>query len=224
MAETAQSEYGDDVARHRAAVPQRVECREACAHQRGRLNGRQVLWHERNCTGGGDQELPIAAVIRDAGDLTAHAGEELSTATVIAIPAIAAIPADSHLLARLPSCDTGAERIDHPGHFMAGNPGVLKSWENPLFRDRIAVADAASLHLTPHQPGDWLRDGTFHDLEGAFGAGDLSDPHHGHVSSLRIQTSRANTGVMEGAALSRTLERRDLCHRPLSRLLTAVIL
>ena len=63
MAEAAQPEHGDDVARPRAAVPQRVERGEPGAHQRGRLDGRQVGGHQRDRAGGGDHVLAVAAVI-----------------------------------------------------------------------------------------------------------------------------------------------------------------
>jgi hypothetical protein len=69
---------------------------------------------------------------------------------VVALSAIAAVPPDPDPLARLPSSDVGADRVDHAGHLMAGNPRVLNTREKALFRHRIAVADAASLHLDSH--------------------------------------------------------------------------
>src|SRR4051812_43658717 len=86
-------------------------------------------------------------------------------------------------LARLPPGDAGADRVDHPGHLMAGNPRVLNPWEKALFRQRIAVANAAGLHLDPHRAGARLRNLPFNDLEGSFRAGDLRDTHHCHVAS-----------------------------------------
>ena len=62
VAEAAQAEHGDDVARPGAAVPQGVERGEAGAHQRGRLDGRQVGGHQRDRAGGGDHVLAVAAV------------------------------------------------------------------------------------------------------------------------------------------------------------------
>ena len=139
---------------------------------------------QRDRAGGGDHVLAVAAVVGDAGDLAAHAGEELPAAAGVAIAAVAAVPADAHPLARLPSGDAGADRVDHPGHLMAGDARVLDSREEPLLGDRIAVADAAGLHPDPHRPGTRLRDRPLDDLEGAVGAGDLRDTHHRHVDSL----------------------------------------
>src|SRR5262249_34216587 len=126
------------------------------------------------------------------GNLAAHAGEELAAAAVVARPAIASVPAHTHLLARLPSGNTRADGIDDTGHFMAGNPRVLQAWRSPLLRERIAVADAASLHPDPYRPGTRLRDRPFHDLEGSFRARDLRDTHHPHVPSFHRPTSKVN--------------------------------
>ena len=191
VAEPAQPEHGDDVARPRAAVAQRVERGQAGAHQRGRLDGRQVGGHQRDRAGGGDQVLAVAAVIGDAGDLAAHAGEELPAAAVVAIAAVAAVPPDADPLARLPSGDAGADRVDHPGHLMAGDPRVLNSREEPLLGDRIAVADAAGLHLDPHRSGARLRDRPFNDLKGPIRAGDLHDTHRRHGSSCCLPSAPA---------------------------------
>src|SRR5262249_24400658 len=121
------------------------------------------------------------AVIRDAGDLAAHAGGELPAAAVPAIPAIAAVPPDADPLARLPPGDAGADRVDHPGHLMAGDPRGVKSRETALFGELIAVAAAAGLRPDPHRRGGRLRDLPLNDLKRAFRAGDLRDTHHRHV-------------------------------------------
>ena len=57
VAEPAQAEHGDDVARPRAAVAQRVERGEAGAHERRRLDGRQFGGHQRDRARGGDHVL-----------------------------------------------------------------------------------------------------------------------------------------------------------------------
>src|SRR5262249_2791483 len=141
VAEPAQAEHGDDIARPRAAVAQRIECGDAGAHQWGRIARRQFGGHARDCARGGDQGLAVAAVVGDAGGLPAHAREELAAAAMVTIAAIATVPPDSDPLAWLPSGDTGADRFDHSGHFVAGNSRVLNTREKALFRHRIAVAD-----------------------------------------------------------------------------------
>ena len=51
----------------------------------------------------------------------------------MAIPAISAVLPDADPLSRLPPGHAGAERVDYPGHLMAGNPRVLNSWEEAPF-------------------------------------------------------------------------------------------
>src|SRR5439155_22588731 len=101
----------------------------------------------------------------------------------VAILAVAAVPADADPLARLPPGDAGADRVDHPGHLMAGNPRIRNPWEKALFRHRIAVANAAGLHLDPHRSGVRPRNLAFDHFKWSLRAGDLRDTHHPHVSS-----------------------------------------
>src|SRR5262249_45923827 len=96
-------------------------------HQGGGVDRRQVGRHPRHRAHGGDQVLSIAAVKSDPGDLTGDAGKELAAATVVTMSAIAAVPADTYPLARLPARDAGSDRIDYPGHLMAWDPGISKS-------------------------------------------------------------------------------------------------
>src|SRR5262249_55932058 len=96
------------------------------------------------------------------------------------IAAIATVPPDSDPLAWLPSGDTGADRFDHSGHFVAGNSRVLNTREKALFRHRIAVADAASDDLDPDRSGARFGDRAFHDFEWPFGASDLHYTHLCH--------------------------------------------
>src|SRR5205814_1858325 len=104
-------------------------------------------------TGGRDQVLRVAAVLREAGDPAGLAGEEVAAAAGIAVPAIAAVPADARPLARRPPGDAGADRVDHAGDLMARHPRVLNARERPLFDERVAMADAARLHLDPDRAG-----------------------------------------------------------------------
>src|SRR5207249_3274736 len=127
--------------------------------------------------GGGDQVLAVAAVVGDTGDLTGHAGKKLSTPAVVAMAAIAAVPPNAHALPRLPSGDAGAHRIDHAGHLMTWDPRVLNSRVRSLLGERIAVADAASLHPDPHRSGARPRYRPLNDLERPIRAGDLHHPH-----------------------------------------------
>src|SRR5262249_30151086 len=97
-----------------------------------RLVGGQVGRHPRDGAGRGDQVLAVAAVLGESRDPAGHAGEELAAAAGVALPAVAAVPADADALAGLPAGDAGADRIDHPGHLVTGDAGILNSREGPL--------------------------------------------------------------------------------------------
>ena len=180
VAKSAQAEHGDDIARPGAAVAQGIERGQAGTHQRGRVAGRQFGRHPRHRARRGDQVLRVAAVIGDPGDLAGHAGEELAPAAGVAMPAIAAVPADAHALAGLPVGDAGADRIDHPGHFMTGDAGVAELPDKSLLGERIAVADAACQDLDPHRRGTRFGDRPFHDFKGSVRARDLCRTHGSH--------------------------------------------
>src|SRR5262249_39796417 len=133
--------------------------------------------------------FPVAAVIQDAGDLPADAGEEIPAAAAVAIPAVAAIPADPHLLAHFPPVDARPDRVDHPGDFMARDSRILDAREQSVLGHGITVADATRLDLDPDRSGTGLRDRSLDDFERAFRPGNLRDAHHRHGSFLRCRPS-----------------------------------
>src|SRR5439155_16447685 len=99
VAQPADAEDGDEVARPRAAVAQRVEGGEAGAHERGGVRGGQVRGDQRDGGGRGDQVIGVAAVERDAGHADAGlAGEEVRAAAGVAVPAVPGVPADADAL------------------------------------------------------------------------------------------------------------------------------
>ncbi len=160
------------------------------------VDERQARRHERNRACRRDHVLAIAAVVRDAGDLPAHAGEEIAAAALVAIAAVAAVPTHAHSLPWFPAGHTGADRVDHSGHFVTGDTRVLNPRDAPLFRDRIAMANAAGVDLDPHPAGTWLRDGTLHDIKRSARAGNLGNAHHGHVFCLRRRCLIYSTPIL----------------------------
>ncbi len=76
MAEPPDPQNGDDVPGHRAAVPERIERRDAGTHQRAGFRGRQLVGNERKRFGGNDGELGIATVVADARHLGGHAARQ----------------------------------------------------------------------------------------------------------------------------------------------------
>src|SRR5262249_6565185 len=153
---------------------------------------------------GGDQVFAIAAVVRKAGDLAPHAGEELAAAAGIAPTAVAAVPADAHLLARLPARDAGAHLVNDSRHLVAGDTRGLDAPGEALLDERVPVADAAGPHPDAHRARAGLRDGPFHDVERAFRARDLRNTHGGHVSSSLALVCGRERCVRPGSAVRAT--------------------
>src|SRR5262249_19790339 len=140
----------------------------------------QLGRHPRDRTRRGDQVLGIATVIRDPRDLAGDAGKKLATATMVAVSAIAAIPADAHALAGLPVGEAGADGVDHAGHLVTGHAGVLNPRKGPLLDKGVAVADAARQDLNADRSGSRLGDGPYDDLEWAVWSRDLDSAHGRH--------------------------------------------
>src|SRR5881394_1701042 len=96
----------------------------------------------------GDHVLGVAAVRGHASHQRfGFAGKCVAAPAGIAIPAIAALPADADALARAPPGNSAADRIDAADHLMPGDARVLNVREQPLLGDAVAMADAAGLHL-----------------------------------------------------------------------------
>ena len=82
MAEAAEAEDRDEVARAGAAVAEGVEGGEAGAEDRGGFGGGELGGDLRDRGGGGDHVFGVAAVEGEAGDLLGDAGEEIAAAAV----------------------------------------------------------------------------------------------------------------------------------------------
>ena len=100
-----------------------------------------------------------AYVEEDLGDvslfqfLSEHRkGEEIAPPAILAVAAIAAIPAHAHSLTNRPSRgNVCSHSVDHTDHFMAGNAGILNAWELSLLGHFITVANATGLNPYAHQ-------------------------------------------------------------------------
>jgi hypothetical protein len=103
------------------------------------------------------------------------------------MPAIAAVPADAHPLAGLPVGDARPNPIDHSGHFVTGDPGVLKSRIRSFPGEGIAVADAAREDLDPDRSGARFGYRPFNDFKGPVWARNL---HHTHLHEIPPKVSR----------------------------------
>src|SRR5262249_4584636 len=154
VAEPAEAEDRDEVARPGTAVAQRVERCHAGAHQRRGVWGGQLSGHPCEGRRGGDQVVGVPAVERDAGHLYACLpGEEVAAAAVVAVPAVPGVPTNADALAGLPPLrDVLARGVDHADHLVPRDAREGDAGPVALLGHRVAVADAAGLNLDPHGP------------------------------------------------------------------------
>src|SRR5262245_18010298 len=200
VAEPADPEHGDEVARPRAAVPDGIEGRDPGAHQRGGLDGGEPLGDPRQRDGVGDDVVRVAAVARDPRRLGRDlAGQEVAPAAGIAATAVAGVPADADAIPLLPPRDAGADRVDRPGDLMPWNPRMLDAGERPLLHEGVAVADASRFDPDANRSGARLGDRALEGLERSVRARDLDDSHLRHGASF----SRATRGSALADALAR---------------------
>src|SRR5215831_14696866 len=179
VAEPAEAEDRDEVARPGTAVAQRVERCHAGAHQRRGVWRGQLRGHPCEGRRRGDQVVGVAAVERDASHLRAGlAGEKVAATAVVAGEAVPGVPTDADALAGLPPLrDVLAHGVDHTDHLVPRDARKGDAGPLALLGKDIAVADAAGLDLDPHGPWSRVGDRAPDDLEGPAGARDLGDTH-----------------------------------------------
>src|SRR6266542_1321414 len=201
MAEAAHAEHGDEVARARAAVAQRVVGRDARAEKRGRLYGRQGIGDPRQRDRGRDQEIGITAVVGDSGNLRRDlAGDEVPSPAGIAASAVPAVPADPDAIPHGPAGNVAAERIDRSGDLVPGNARIGDARPVSFDRQEIAVADAARLDANPDLPGTGFGHFALDRLQGCSRPGNLDRTHLRHESSSPIGPPAAPTAATTARA------------------------
>src|SRR5262249_4910039 len=145
VAEAADAEDGDRVARPCVRIAQRVERGDAGAHQRTGVDRADVVRNRRQSFERDDDVVRVAAVHRDAGDQLVHAGDERAAAARFAVAAIAAEPADADALTGLPARHVRTDGIDHARDLVAGNARIAHAGPVAVLRQRVAMAQAARL-------------------------------------------------------------------------------
>ena len=95
MAQAADPEDRDEVARPRDGLAQGVECRDARAQQRGGVDVGEVVGDAGEGLRGRHHVLGVAAVVGDARDLAVLAGDEVAATAGLAGEVAAAEPADA---------------------------------------------------------------------------------------------------------------------------------
>ena len=132
MAQPADADHGDQIARPRAAIAKTIEGGDTRAHERRRIDGRKIIRHQRQRADRGQHVFGVAAIARDAGNFGGSlASEEIATPAVVAIAAESAIPAHTDPLSGLPARHAGANRVDYADYFVSRNARILDAGEKP---------------------------------------------------------------------------------------------
>src|SRR5215831_10315109 len=140
MSEAADALYGDEFARSRSRVAQRVVDGEARAEEGGGLGARQIVGHGSDRLRGHDDVLRVAAIEAERGDLLEAAQDEVAALAGIAGEAVSAVPPDADVLAGFPDRDVGAHAIDAPRDLVARDPGIGEPGPEPVLDQHVAVA------------------------------------------------------------------------------------
>jgi hypothetical protein len=100
---------------------------------------------------------------------------EIAASTGEAGTVLAAVPTDAYALAFFPINDTGADFVNHTGHFVAGCEWIDQAGPKVVFREVIAEADSAGVNVDAHVACGRLGNFAFLDFEICAGPGDNSD-------------------------------------------------
>src|SRR5438093_9323278 len=178
MTESADPQHCNDIAAFCAAVSERIESRHARAHQRRTIHSREFVRHTRQRFPGRDHVFGITAVERDAGrQQRDFACKELALPAVIAIAAVAAVPANPDALASLPWLHAFAHSVNNSNHLVSRHTWILNTRPESFFDQRIAVTNSARIDLDPHPPRLRLGNISFNQFERPAGTRDLNNTH-----------------------------------------------
>jgi hypothetical protein len=173
-----------EVARARTRIPQRVEDGDASAKQRSGLVCRQIVGHRRDRFSWCNHVFRVASVKVNRGDLFNFAIDEVAAAAPLAYEAMPAVPADTNTLPRLPQSDVRTHSIDASGDLVPRHARILKTRQQSLFHQRIAVTDAARFYLDTNLATAWLRDRALDDFKISTWLADLNGFHGGTSFNL----------------------------------------
>src|SRR6201996_1904741 len=188
MAQTAHAEDGNGVRRLCPGVTQRVEGCDSGTQQRSRFSARQCVRNRSHRLGWDDDVIGIAAVIAHAGYQRELAGDKVPATARLAPSAMPSIPADADALTHLPLRNILADSIHKTNDLMPRHPRILNG-EKPLFRNGIAVANAASLDANTYLTCFWIGHLTGHHFKWR--------PSLGYLYKSRLhRRSSSRAGIM----------------------------
>ena len=125
---TADTQHRDDVTRHRPAVAERIEGRDAGAEQRRGIDSAKLVGYRSKCVGRGHHRVGITPIIGDAGNAQITAVDQPAASAGLATTAMPAKPAHTDPLPGGPADDAGTDCVDGTGNLVTRNPGEGKAW------------------------------------------------------------------------------------------------
>ena len=156
---------GHQLARQRAAVPQRIERRDPRTQQRRGFRRIERFGHGRDGLHGSDHVVAIATVEADSRNPEVRAVREITPPARQAGSILPAVPAHADALAPLPLPHACAHFVDHAGHLVSWHARVDDARPTALLREYIAVTDSARLHANPDFARPRLRNVPLDNLE-----------------------------------------------------------
>src|SRR4051794_19337601 len=147
MTQPANPLHRDHIPCDSSGVAQRIENRDAGAHQWGRVRGRQVLGYRGNRFRARNHVFAITAIDSDSRDDATFAKHKISAATGVAYKTVSAMPSHADPLSGFPVAYVRANYVDSSRDFVPGNSRKFNPRPETFFGKHIAVADAASFHL-----------------------------------------------------------------------------
>ena len=150
MAETADPQDGNHVARHRPAVAERIEGRDPGAEQRRGFGGAKLVGDRSERISGSHHRLGITAVIRDAGYAQVAAVDQPATSARLAT--LPSKPADADALPSAPADHAGADCVDRAGDLVPRDPREGEVGPLPFDGETVAVAHTAASTRTRTSP------------------------------------------------------------------------
>lgn len=194
VAEAADAEHGDQVARPGGAAPQPVVRGHPRTAQGRRIGRGQRVGDPGQRVCRGDHRLGVTAVVRPSWNLQGLAYDEVALPAGPAVSAAAAEPAHRHPVAHMPALvlRSLAELLDAPGDLMPRDQRKPYARDSGVHEKRVAVADPAGIHDNPYVAWTRLRRLTLDDRERTAGGGDLGDSVGAHLdlSGLRVRHPR----------------------------------
>src|SRR5262249_35024779 len=137
-------------------VAQRIEDRDARAHERSGFFRRQPVGNRRQRFLRCDHIFGVSAVVVDTRHLAMDAHGKVAASTLLAGEIVTTVPSHPNAITLVPGPDSCPQSIDAAGNLVTRHARVLQTWPDAVLYQHIAVADPARVHFDAHLPRPWF--------------------------------------------------------------------